>query len=200
MKRLPPLALLTFSLVMFCSASTSAQTPPQTPLQPLPPAPQVPLRKLEAFAARVGVVIVMGSSTIGSVTGRLGASVSVESKEFLDASTGEREYGLAIGVKKPGEGASESFSYIDYDEIDSLASGIEYLLKVQSSVTKLDRFQADYQTRGAFKITRLSSVNQMLAAISTGEITPPSVLLSLSKLEDLRTLIMNAKSKLDAIK
>lgn len=192
MKPIPQLALVILSLVMLGSAPTGAQTPPQ--------APQEPPTKLEAFAARIGVVIIKGSSSMGSITGRLGASVSVESKEFLDAGTGRREFGIVIDVKKGGDVPSLRRSYIDYDEINSLVSGIDYLLKLQSSITKLDSFQASYQTKGAFKITTFSGGNQMMAAISIGETTPVNVLLSLSKLDDLRTLIINAKNKLDAIK
>jgi hypothetical protein len=192
MKPIQQAASLIFSLVMLSSVPTGAQTQPQTP--PEPPT------KLEALMAKTGAVIVRGSSTIGSVTGRNGASISVESKEFLDASTGKREYGIVIDVKKGGDVASESFSYIDYDEIDSLIKGMDYISKLQNSITKLDNFQANYQTNGAFKITRFSSGGQTTAAVASGEITEVNVFLSLSKLDDLRGLIMNAKNKLDAIK
>jgi hypothetical protein len=169
-------ALLIFLLAMLNSVPTGAQTQPQPP--PEPPT------KLEALMARTGVVIVRGSSTIGSVTGRDGASVSVESKEFLDANTGNREYGIAIDVKKVGNAASESFSYIDYEEIDSLIKGMDYISKLENSITKLDSFQASYQTNGAFKITRFSSGAQTTAAVTSGETTEVKVFLSLSKLDD----------------
>src|ERR1035437_320697 len=64
---------------------------------------QEPKTKLQAFEAKTGVVIISGFSTVGSVSGQYGGSVSVESKEFIDASTGKREYGIVIEVKKGGE-------------------------------------------------------------------------------------------------
>ena len=62
------------------------------------------------------------------------------------------------------------------------------------------KFQAHCQTNGALRTTRFSSGGRGTAAVASGEITEVNVFLSLSKLDDLRTLISNAKNKLDAIK
>lgn len=188
---------LKITLCILCTAMIGcSRTSAQSKAAPS----QEPKTKLQAFEAKTGVVIISGFSTVGSVSGQYGGSVSVESKEFLDASTGKREYGIVIEVKKGGEIERDNSSYIDYDEIDSLLKGIDYISKVQRSITKLDDFQADYHTKGDFKISTFSARGQNMVAVSSGDIGEVNVFLPVSKLEDLKALIANAKAKLDAIK
>lgn len=188
---------LKITLCILCTAMIGcSRTSAQSKAAPS----QEPKTKLEAFEAKTGVVIISGFSTVGSVSGQYGGSVSVERKEFLDASTAKREYGIVIEVKKGGEIERDNSSYIDYDEIDSLLKGIDCISKVQRSITKLDDFQADYHTKGDFKISTFSARGQSMVAVSSGDIGEVNVFLPISKLEDLRALIASAKAKLDAIK
>jgi hypothetical protein len=157
--------------------------------------------KLEAFQAMTGAVIIKGFSKIGSVSGQYGGNVSVEGREFLDASSGKREYGITIDVAKAGEVERNHTSYIDYDEIESLLKGIDYIAKVQSSVTKLEDFQADYRTKGDFQISTFSTrKGEIMAAVSGGAFSEVTTYFPLSKLDDLRELIVKAKAKLDTVK
>jgi hypothetical protein len=189
--------ILGITLCVLCTAMVGCnRTNAQTNAGPS----QEPKTKLQAFEAKTGVVIIRGFSMVGSVSGQYGGSVSVESREFLDASTAKREFGIVVEVKKGGEVERDNSSYIDYDEIDSLLKGIDYISKVQSSITKLDDFQADYHTKGDFKISTFSARGQTMVAVSSGDIGEVSVFLPLLKLESLRALIANAKAKLDAIK
>ena len=96
--------------------------------------PEVRSSEIEEFSVKTGAVIVRGFEKIGKVHGLLGTSITVEAKEFINVSTGEKEYGITIQVKKEaGRYDKENTSYIDYDEVESLISGIGYISKVQSS-------------------------------------------------------------------
>ena len=133
---------------MVCLASFTANA---ANLKDEIPAPKT---KLEEFSAKTGVVIVRGFEEIGTVSGLYGTSIKVEAKEFVNVSTGIKEYGITIEVKKEdGRYDKESTSYIDYDEIGSLISGIDYIAKVNKSATKFSNFQADYNTKGYFKVS-----------------------------------------------
>lgn len=71
-----------------------------------------PKTKLEEFTAKTGVVIVRGFEEIGTVSGLYDTSIKVESKEFVNVSTGKKEYGITIEVKKEdGDYDKESTSY-----------------------------------------------------------------------------------------
>ena len=163
------------------------------------PAAQVKT-KLEAFQARTGAVIIKGFSEIGTVQGQYGTFVTVESREFTDASTGKKEYGITVEVKKGGTIEQENTSYVDYDEIDSLIKGIDYISKADASVTKLKDFEADYRTKGDLEISTFSgSRGEIQAAVSSGTIGKTNAFFPLSKLGDIRNLLVNAKGVLDSV-
>jgi hypothetical protein len=162
-------------------------------------APQEPKTKLEAFETQTGTVMIKGYQEIGSVSG-LG-TVSVECMEFTDAATGKRQMGIIIDVKASGRLEREGRSFIDYDEIDPLLKGIDYISKVTSASTRLGNFEAIYKTKGDFNVTTFSgSAGKVEAAIKAGYIGGATAYISITKLADLRTFISQAKQRLDSIK
>ncbi|QKQ26531.1 hypothetical protein [Candidatus Reidiella endopervernicosa] len=56
--------------------------------------------KLESFSANTGVVIVRGFEVVGKIDGLYDASIEVESKEFVNVTSGKKEYGITIEVVK----------------------------------------------------------------------------------------------------
>jgi hypothetical protein len=158
--------------------------------------------KLEAFQAKTGVVVIRGFSTVGSLPGENGGGASVETREFTDAADGTKQYGIAIEVYKAGAMVGdERTSYLDYNEIDSLVKGIDYIAKIDRSVTKLESFQADYRTKDDLEISTFSdSEGKTSAAISSGTVGKVSVFVPLTGLDKFKNLIVQAKSKLDSIR
>jgi hypothetical protein len=164
-------------------------------------APIEPKTKLEAFEARTGAVIIRGFSTVGTIRGRYETSVEIECKEFTDASSGKREFGVSIEVKQAGRIERKDRAYIDYDEIDSLVKGIEYISKIEKSVTKLDQFQADYKTKGELRVSTFSDDSgKIQTAIHSGQFGGVTAYLSLEDLASFKKLVQQAKEKLDSIK
>ena len=111
-----------------------------------------PPTKLEAFEAQTGTVIIKGINPIGSVFAQNG-TVTVRSKESKDAGTGRRLYGLAIGLKEGNQ--PEDITLIDYDELDSLLDGIDYIFKVNRTVSAMPGFSVVYATKAGFRNHRL---------------------------------------------
>jgi hypothetical protein len=160
-----------------------------------------PKTKLEEFSAKTGAVIVRGFEEIGTISGIYNTSIKVEAKEFVNVSTGKKEYGITIEVKKEdGSYDKESTSYIDYDEISSLISGIDYISKVNKSATKFSNFQADYNTKGDFKISTFSTGNKIMVGIESGRIGSVSAYYNLASLPQIRDIIEKAKNKIDTLK
>src|SRR5207249_1034942 len=89
--------------------------------------PTEPRTKLETFQAKTGAVLIKNFSEIGSVYP--GGVVYVTSYEFVDAQTGTKEYGIGIKVEEVGSLGRNDRAYVDYDEIDSLLAGIDYIMK-----------------------------------------------------------------------
>ena len=61
-------------------------------------AKQPPKTKVESFDAKTGVVVIRGFSIIDKIKGNYGTSITIEAKEWTDASNGKKEYGISIQV------------------------------------------------------------------------------------------------------
>jgi hypothetical protein len=157
--------------------------------------------KLEAFQAKTGVVIIKGFSDAGSITDQFGGSLKVQSREFRDATSGLRVLGVTIQLKESSRLERESTSFIDYDEIDSLIKGLDYVSKIDNSSTQLSNFEAGYRTRGDLEITTFSdSKGNIGSAVSSGSIGRVTTFFKLEDLTKIRQLIIDAKAKLDSIR
>jgi len=161
-------------------------------------AKQPPKTKVESFDAKTGVVVIRGFSVVDKVKGNYSTSVTVEAKEWIDASSGKREYGISIEVRESER--EKRSSYIDYDEIESLLKGIGYISKIDSKITKLNEFQADYKTKGEFEISTFSSDGKIAAAVKSGSIYSASAYFDFEDIEKIKTAIDKAKKVLDSIK
>ena len=157
-----------------------------------------PKTKLEAFESRTGSVLIKGFADTGMVVGN--GSVEISVREFTDATSGKREYGIVIEVKGMDRTDRKTRALIDYDELDGLVKGIDYVRKIDRSITKLENFEAIYSTRDGVKITVFSSTGGKIeAAVETGRFSG-SAFFSLQKLDELRGLIAKAKLKIDSLK
>ena len=155
--------------------------------------------KLETFQAQTGTVVIKGYSEVGSVSA-LGV-VAVDSMEFTDAATGQKVSGVVIEITESGRLENSDRSFIDYDEVDSLLAGLDYISKATPDVTELGQFEATYKTKGNFSATTFNNGRgEISAAVKCGYVRAASAYLSLEQLTQLRGLILSAKQKLDSVK
>jgi hypothetical protein len=190
MRRINRFALL---FILFAAASTSARA------QQMSPPPFEPLTKLEALDTQVGAVVIKNYTYIGSVTGFSGI-VMVTSYEFVDTQTGRKEYGIGVELKETGRSEREARTYVDYDEIDALMRGLEYIGKIERSAT-MENFEAQYRSRGELGVTTFLRPNGALGAeIAIGIFRRASINVSPGKLADFRKLIADAKIVLEKVK
>lgn len=180
------LSLFLFSTSVAAQETVEIETEPKT--------------KLEAFRVRTGVVIIKGYSRIGSATGPEGSSIVVEALEFREVVSRSKEYGVTVEVREAGNTGRRGVSFIDYDEIDPLLKGLEYLSKIDSSVTQLNRFEADYRTRGEAIFSAFSSRGgNVTITISAGVFRRATSVFRLEDLKAIRGLFIEAKNQLDTI-
>ena len=180
--------------VAFVAMATPLLAQSEPPLDPAPPR-----TRLEAFALQEGAVIVLGYSRMGEVRGQFGSSVVVESKEFTNVSTGQKERGLTLEVRERSRPEREFVSYVDDDEIPALLKGLEYLVKVDRSATPFEGFQADYRTRGEMEVSTYSTDggSRVAAAVSAGTIRRGTAVFTLNELDSIRTLVEAARVALE---
>ena len=155
-----------------------------------------PATKLEAFSARTGIVLVKGFTNLGTVNGM--GRVSIDVREFRDASNPKSaQYGVAFEVKESGR----LERYIDEDEIDSLIRGLDYISKIDRSVTTFGNFEAQYRTKGDLSLVVFSgSGGEISLAVSSGRIGRTRAFLKLADTEQIRTLLGEAKKAIASAK
>jgi hypothetical protein len=147
------------------------------------------------FEARTGAVIIKGFGQIGSVS--VGTDViSVRCKESADVSTGRKVYGLAIEIA--GNPLPRERIYIDYDEIDSLLNGINYLSKITYDVTPLPSFEASYTTKAGLRVVAYSARRQGGIQMFLQYCDQPRILLTSDQMAQLHGLIDQARKTLDS--
>jgi hypothetical protein len=189
------------------------------------PVPATQKTQLEQFEGKRGVVLIRGRSAIGEVSrGKDSDRVAVEVMEITDAATGKKLNGILVFVDGYTDadrqrilGALDEFdfkrvpkqpdrqshqAYIDYEEIDDLIKGIEYIADLPSGVTELDHFDAMYVTTGKLSIRASGKSDTKEIHVTIGFLsgTLPEGYFTAEELKEIKSLIVKAKQKLDTVK
>jgi hypothetical protein len=155
-----------------------------------------PQTEMEVFEAQTGVVIIKGFGQIGSVTTGAGV-ISVRCKESANATTGRKEYGLAIEF---ASGQQREISIVDYDEIDPLLNGMDYLGKITYDVTALPGFEASITIRSGLRVVAYSARRQGGIQNFLQFYDGLKISLASDQLAQFQNLIGQAKSSLDSLR
>jgi hypothetical protein len=152
--------------------------------------------KMELLLEKTGAVIVKGSTTVGTINGLRGTA-TFTSWEMLDAQTNRAEHGISILISDPARPDAAEVAYVDYDELEALIKGIDYIIKLENAATKLNRFEAQYRTRGGLALFRFNTPGGYGTAISTEGVRGPRLVLRPTGLVEFRDLVESAKTVLD---
>ena len=157
-----------------------------------------PKSNLELFEERSGAVLIRGTDPVGSVPGKRG-EVIVELRETKDMTYNQRGYGVIVTVAQ-GEGPA-SAAYVDYDELPALIQNLDYVSKVNWSLTSLGHFDASYTTRAGLRVSTYSSTRSGLieGAVVIQRFPRSRASLTTAQLDLLRNNLEAAKTKLDIL-
>jgi hypothetical protein len=157
--------------------------------------------KLQSFQAKTGTVVILGFSKVASIPGLYGASTDIEARELTEATSGSRAPGVSVTVRESGTFERKETSYIDYDELESLLRGIDYIATIDHNPTKLADFQADYRTKGDLAVSTFSDASgKTMVSIKSGVIGGTSAFYPLSRLSEFRSAVAKAKTALDSVR
>lgn len=154
----------------------------------------VPATEIENFELQTDTVMVKGFGEIGSVTTEAGV-VSVRCKETDSVASGRKLYGIAVTFEAND---AHGFLVADYDELESLTNGLDYLAKISYNVTPMPGFDASIVTRsglraGAHTERRQSGIELFL---QFGE--SPRIPLTADQFAQFANLVNGSKMSLDA--
>ena len=124
-------------------------------------------------------------------------TISVRCKESVDVSAGTKQYGIEIELVGTSQPKDEII--VDYDELDALLNGIDYLGKISYDVTPLPGFEAVYSTKAGLRFEAHSS--HRMGGIQTflqygGN---PRLPLASDQVAQVRDLISQARNALAAL-
>jgi len=157
-----------------------------------------PKSRLENFEATTGVVLIKGTDDMAAVPGKLGG-VTVKCREARNAATNLREFG-AIVIVTQAEGLEDT-TYVDYEEMDALLRGIDYISKVDWSVTSLGQFEAGYTTKAGLRVVTYSSRRSgtIEAAVVSNRLIKSRCPMTMAQLAQFRTAIDQTKERIELI-
>jgi hypothetical protein len=175
-------------LIAVCSMAFAARAQDST---------NAPKTEIELFEEQTGRVIIKGFSDLGSVNTGAGV-ITVRCKESVDAVNGRKQYGIAI--KFAGNDRSSERLVIDYDEINSLISSMDYLGKITYDATSLPGFEAVYSTKSglrivAYSVRRQEGIQDFLQFGDSLRIS-----LASDQMAQLEGLLGQAKTTLDSLR
>ena len=188
-----PRTLFSLLIMTVAAASVAAQEARPTPT------PEEFQTKLESLMSETGAVIIKGYTRVGSMNGSRGAAF-VTAWEVTNARTGRREQGVTVEISESTQNRPdfEERAYIDYDELDPLLKGIDYIMRLDDKATKLSRYEAQYQTRGGLVLATFNTPDGVRTAISTWGGRRPRFVLRQTGLAEFKNLLESAKEVLEA--
>ena len=159
----------------------------------------IPATKLESFETNIGVIVLKGSTEIGSINVDRG-DVVVKCKENTDTTTGHSEQGIALDLIPRDQ--PRSTLLIDYDELPGLLNAIDYISKLEVTATPLASFDAAYTTKGGFRIAALGTRRTGGIQFGVRDARTWSVPVTFSRddMTRLAGLINQAKGTLDSVR
>ena len=170
-----------------------------------PPEPEEFPTRLEELLEKTGAVVVKGTTGVGTVSGLRGTAY-VTSWEILDARAGRREYGISIEIRESAQNERErerergDVAYVDYDELDPLINGLDHLLKLDNTATRLSTFEAQYRTNGYLSVFRFNTTGGYGTAVSAAGRRGTRLILRPTGLVEFRDMIKSAKAVIDEVR
>jgi hypothetical protein len=148
------------------------------------------------FESQTGVVIVKGFGQVGSITTG-SAVISVRCKESFSAASGHKDYGVAVVIEVNEQRA---VAIVDYDELDALLNGMDYLGKMTYNVTSLPGFEATFTTKSGLELIAHGDKQQGGIRLFLQYNDSPRIPLASDQWTQLVNMIGQAKATLDSLR
>jgi hypothetical protein len=156
----------------------------------------LPATEIENFELQTDSIIVKGYGDVGSVSTE-GGNVIVRCKESDNDSSSQKEYGIAVALES---NQSRGFLVVDYDELDSLIRGLDFLAKISYNVTPMPAFDATVTTKSGLRVGAHTERRQTAIQIFLQFADSERISLTPDQFTQFQSLINQAKTSLDNLK
>jgi hypothetical protein len=159
---------------------------------------EYPLTALETLELTSGQLVVKGTAPVGYVS--IGSwSVTVTSQEDSVVGLNRKEYGIQLETRSGSQLIDKTV--VDYAELDALLRAVDYVSKVDWSVTTLSSFDVGYTTRAGFRVAAFSSKRTgKIQFTLRGNRLPKGIQLTPDQLYQFYTILAQAKANLDTLR
>jgi len=175
-----------FALTVVCPAQTFITN---VMLQP-------PATTLEAMESTVGKVVFKSRTEIGTISTAAG-TVTIYFKEDSVVGENGKAHGLAVAIN--GNDA-DTRTLVDYDELESLMGALDYLSRLDWSITPMSNFDASYTTKAGLRVDAFGNRRSGRISFSLRSSQTTRISLASEHLVQLRSLLDQAKRKLDELR
>lgn len=155
-----------------------------------------PRTYFEAFNATPDALLIKGSSTIDTLNNQINYPVEVRAERVSNPQTTNSIYAVSLRTTFP---QLVQVDYVDYDELDALIRGVQYISQANSSITPLDNFEAVFRTRSGLSIAKVGRGNKVVIAITSGNTNVVHNQMASFVLDQLGRDLTAAKTKIDAV-
>jgi len=160
-----------------------------------------PATKLEKIRDIKGSIIIKSYQNIGSMHGKYNSTLKVELYEFNNKKSKNKTHGLNVVVETTDKYNNIASSFIDYEEIQSLIKGLEYIMKINTNPTKLKHYEAIYSTNGGLEITNFNMLNGAISVvIQVGRYTKKSIYFDPKNLNELKNIVSDGYEQIKALR
>jgi len=156
-------------------------------------ATNTPPTEIENFELQTDAVIVKGVSDIGSV-GTEAGTILIRCKESDNVTSGQKQYAMAVTIENT---QAKMTLFVDYDELDTLIRGLNYLSKITFNVTTMPSFDATITTRSGFRAGAHSERQQGSIQLFLQFTGTPRILVRPDQFAQFQYLVGQAKTALD---
>ena len=156
-----------------------------------------PRTYFEAYNAVADAPLLKGMSVIGTLNNQINYPVEIRAEALTNLLTSNTVY--AVSLRTRLSATQSEVDYIDYDELDGLIRGIQFVSQSDHSQMPMDNFEAAYRTRSGLAVLKVSNGDKLTIVMKSGDTAGAHNQMASFVLDDLGRYLTAAKAKLDAL-
>jgi succinate dehydrogenase hydrophobic anchor subunit len=156
-----------------------------------------PLTYFEAYSAVADAPLVKGMSSIGILNNQITYPVEVRAERLTNLQTTNTLYAVSLRTRVAAR--QLLVDYIDYDELDGIIRGIQWISQADHSASPMDNFEAIYRTRCGLTVYKVSNGGKYTIVMKSGDPAVGRNQMAPFVLDDLGRYLTAAKAKIDSV-
>jgi hypothetical protein len=156
-----------------------------------------PRTYFEAYNAVADAPLLKGMSVIGTLNNQINFPIEIRVEVLTNLLSSNVVYGVSLRTRISAK--QLAVDYIDYDELDGLIRGIQFISQSDHSQTPMDNFEAAYRTRCGMSVLKVSNGNKLTIVMKSGDADGARNQMASFVLDDFGRYLTAGKAKIDAL-